>query len=327
MKILVTGAAGYIGSVVTQTLIDGGHDVVAFDNLKSGYRAAVDARANFVQGDILSERDLDRAFHEQDVEAVCHLAGEIAVHESATDPGLHFRANACGGISVADAMVRHGIKKIVFSSTAAVYGEPDKIPLDEDSRTEPGNAYGETKLQFERALKWYGQSHGIGSIILRYFNACGATDRNGEWREKESHIIPILFEVVLGQRPHFTLFGTDYETADGTCVRDYIHVRDIAAAHMAALEALTPDSRAIFNVGIGAGYTNRQVLETARRVTGHAIPCIESERRPGDTATLIASSEKIRRELGWKPIYPGLEGMVESAWAWRSRHPRGYASE
>lgn len=327
MKILVTGGAGYIGSVVTEQLVESRHDVVVFDSLKSGHLEAIHPNAKLEIGNLLESRDLDRTFASHAPEAVCHLAAEIAVGESMADPGLHFQSNLCGSLALADAMVRHGVSKIVFSSTAAVYGYPDELPITETAKKDPVNVYGETKLAFERALRWYGEIHGIRHISLRYFNACGASERYGEYRKHETHIIPILLEVALGKRERFSIFGSDYPTPDGTCVRDYIHVVDIAHAHVLALEALDRIEADAFNIGIGSGYSNREVVDMVRRVTGHKVPTIDADRRPGDPPTLVASSEKIRRELGWEPRFPTLESMVGSAWAWRSKHPDGYAKE
>lgn len=325
MKILVTGGAGYIGSVVTEQLVESGHDVVVFDSMKAGHYEAVHPSAKLEVGNLLEPRDLDRTFATHAPDAVCHLAAEIAVGESMADPGLHYENNLCGSLALAEAMVRHRVSKIVFSSTAAVYGFPEELPITEDAKKEPVNVYGETKLAFERALRWYGEIHDIRHISLRYFNACGASERYGEYRERETHIIPILLEVALGKRDQFSIFGTDYPTPDGTCVRDYVHVIDIARAHVLAIEALDRIQADAFNIGIGSGYSNREVVEMVRKVTGHEIPTVEADRRPGDPPVLVASSEKIRQFLGWEPEYPSLESMVASAWAWRSRHPNGYA--
>ncbi len=326
MRILVTGGAGYIGSVVTEQLLASGHQVTVFDNLKSGHRASIHPNATIIEGDLLNSADLDAAFKTAQPEGICHLAGEIAVGESMTDPGLHFQNNLVGSLNLADAMVRHGTKKIVFSSTAAVYGYPDEIPISENAPKQPVNVYGETKLAFERALRWYGEIHGIRHISLRYFNACGASERCGEYRDKESHIIPLLLEVALGKRGHFSIFGSDYPTPDGTCVRDYIHVEDIAQAHILALEALDEIRSDAFNIGIGAGSSNRQVVEAVRHSTGHPIPTNEAHRRPGDPPTLIATADRIRATLGWEPKYSELQSMVDSAWAWRKKHPEGYSN-
>jgi UDP-glucose 4-epimerase len=326
MRILVTGGAGYIGSVVSEQLVASGHDVTVFDSLKSGHKSSIHPNAKLVQGNLLNPSDLNTAFDEVLPEAICHLAAEIAVGESMTDPGLHYQNNLVGGLNLADAMVSHGVKKIVFSSTAAVYGYPDEIPISESAQKKPVNVYGETKLAFERALRWYGEIHGIRHISLRYFNACGASDRCGEFRERESHIIPLLLEVALAKRSQFSIFGTDYPTPDGTCVRDYIHVEDIAQAHILALNALSDIESDAFNIGIGTGSSNRQVVEAVRQATGHPIPTIETERRAGDPPTLIAKADRIRTDLGWKPKFTDLQSMVDSAWAWRKQHPEGYSN-
>jgi len=324
MKILVTGAAGYIGSVVTEQLVEQGHQVIALDNLKNGHRAAVHPGALFVQADLLEANGLGELLRQHRVEAVVHLAAEALIDVSMRDPGLFFRVNIVGGLNLLDAMIATGVKRIVFSSTAAVYGEPEHIPITEDARHLPVNSYGESKLAFEKILQWYHQAYDLKYVTLRYFNACGATERFGEYHVPETHIIPILFEVALGQRPQFNLFGTDYDTPDGTCVRDYIHVWDIANAHVLALKELDRLSVRAYNMGNGAGYSNRQVVEAVRQVTGKDIPVIPSPRRPGDPARLVASSERIRAELGWTPRYPALTTMVETAWVWRQKHPNGY---
>ncbi len=341
MKVLVTGAAGYIGSVVTEQLIEQGHQVVALDNLKNGHRAAVHPSATFVQVDLLDAQGLSDSLRKHRVDAVVHLAAEALIDVSMRDPGLFFRVNTVGGLNLLDAMVATGVKRMVFSSTAAVYGEPERIPITEDARHLPVNPYGESKLAFEKILEWYHQAYDLRYVTLRYFNACGATVRFGEFHIPETHIIPILFEVALGQRARFNLFGTDYDTPDGTCVRDYIHVWDIANAHVLALKEIDQSSVRAYNIqsnppnvtstvraynmGNGAGYSNSQVVEAVRQVTRKDIPVVPSPRRPGDPARLVASSERIRAELGWVPRYPKLTTMVETAWAWRQKHPKGYA--
>lgn len=326
MNVVVTGAAGYIGSVVTEQLVEQGHSVIALDSLKHGHQAAVHPAARFVQGNILDADWLKSFMLAQKVDAVVHLAAEALIDVSMRDPGLFFRANVVGGLNLLDAMVAADIKRIVFSSTAAVYGECDTLPIVEDAPHIPVNSYGESKLAFERMLEWYRLAHGVNHISLRYFNACGATERCGEYHVPETHIIPILFEVALGQRKEFRLFGTDYDTPDGSCIRDYIHVVDIARAHILALGQIEEFSGRAYNMGNGSGYSNLQVVEATRQVTGSKIPVIPAPRRPGDPARLIASSDRIRRELGWIPQYPELVSMVGTAWAWRQKHPRGYAS-
>jgi UDP-glucose 4-epimerase len=327
LKILVTGAAGYIGSIVAEQLIEEGHQVVALDSLKNGHRAAVHPQAQFVQGDLLDAAWCKRLLAVTRVDAVVHLAAEALIDVSMRDPGLFFQVNVTGGLNLLDAVVGAGVKRLVFSSTAAVYGEPRRVPITEEDPREPVNPYGESKLAFERILDWYRRAHGLNYVTLRYFNACGATERSGEYHVPETHIIPILFEVALGQRKVFHLFGTDYDTPDGTCIRDYIHVADIAQAHLLALKQVDRLGARQYNMGNCTGYSNRQVLEEVRAVTGCGIPAVPAARRPGDPARLIASSDRIRAELGWTPRYPDLHSMVESAWAWRKRHPRGYEDQ
>lgn len=324
MRVLVTGAAGYIGSVVAEQLIEQGHEVVALDDLRHGHAAAVHPEARFVQGDLCDGNRLKQLLMTNPVDAVVHLAAEALIDESLRDPGRFFGVNTSGGLNLLEAMAAAGVRRIVFSSTAAVYGEPERVPIVEDARTDPVNSYGESKLAFERMLKWYRRSYGLAHISLRYFNACGATEQHGEFHVPETHLIPILFEVAIGQRRAIQLYGTDYDTPDGTCIRDYIHVADIAQAHLLALKQIDQVGARAYNMGNGAGYSNQEVIETVRRVTGREIPVVPAERRPGDPARLVASSERIRRELGWKPRYPDLTTMVETAWAWRQEHPRGY---
>ena len=324
MRVLVTGAAGYIGSIVTEQLVEQGYQVLALDNLQHGHAAGVHPQARFVQGDLLDGDWLKQLLMAEPVDAVVHLAAEALIDESLRDPGRFFRANVYGGLNLLEAMVAAGVKRMVFSSTAAVYGEPRSVPITEDAPQQPVNSYGESKLAFERMMEWYRKAHGLRHISLRYFNACGATERFGEYHMPETHLIPILFEVATGQREAIRLYGTDYDTPDGTCIRDYIHVVDIAQAHVLALKNIDQVGARTYNMGNGTGYSNCQVVETVRRVTGHPIPVVPAERRPGDPARLVASSDRIRQELGWEPRYPELETMVETAWAWRQQHPRGY---
>jgi UDP-glucose 4-epimerase len=324
MRVLVTGAAGFIGSVVTEQLLDAGHDVVALDSLKHGHAAAVLPAASFVQGDLLDAEGLKRVVASSEVDAVIHLAAEALIDESVRNPGLFFRVNTVGGLNLLDAMVAAGVKRLIFSSTAAVYGEPASTPIPEDAPCLPVNPYGESKLAFERILRWYAGAHDVRSVTLRYFSACGATDRFGEFHVPETHLIPILFEVALGQRDAINLYGTDYETPDGTCIRDYVHVSDIAQAHLLALAAVDAARHATYNMGNRRGYSNREVIDTVRDVTGREIRVKESARRPGDPAQLVADDERIRTELGWQPRYPDLRSMIETAWAWRLEHPNGY---
>lgn len=325
MRILVTGAAGYIGSVVTEQLVAQGHDVIALDDLRHGHRVAVPPEASFVEVDLDDRSSLMALFQQEPIEAVVHLAAEALIDESVRDPGLFFRVNVAGGLNLLDAMVTGGVDKIVFSSTAAVYGEPESIPIREDSPKTPVNSYGESKLSFERMLPWYRRAHGLKHISLRYFNACGATRERGEFHVPETHIIPIVFEVALGRRDAIQLFGTDYDTPDGTCIRDYIHVVDIANAHVLALRNLDRIGARAYNMGNGTGYSNAEVIECVRQVTGRDIPVAPAGRRTGDPARLVASHDEIHNDLGWTAQYPDLETMVRTAWDWRLRHPDGYS--
>jgi len=324
MKILVTGAAGYIGSVVTELLIEQGHRIVAMDNLAHGHRAAVHPDAKFAPIDLLDAESLKRLVAEEEVEAVVHLAAEALIDESIRNPGRFFRANTTGGINLLDAMSASGVKRIVFSSTAAVYGQPKEVPIIEDAPKDPVNSYGESKLAFERIMAWYRVAFGLNHISLRYFNASGATERFGEFHVPETHLIPIVFEAALGEREAMRLFGSDYDTRDGSCVRDYVHVVDIARAHILALEQIDTIGARAYNLGNGSGYTNKEVIATVEQVTGRKVNVIPADRRPGDPAVLIASSDRIRRELGWQPQIPELTTIVETAWRWRQKHPRGY---
>ncbi len=325
MKIIVTGAAGYIGSVVTELLIAEGHSIVALDNLAHGHRTAVHPDAKFVELDLLDAEGLMRLFATESVDAVVHLAAEALVDVSLRDPGLFFRANISGGINLLEAMIHHGVKRMVFSSTAAVYGQPREIPIPEDAQKNPVNAYGESKLAFERIMAWYRIAYDLHHVSLRYFNAAGATERFGEFHQPETHLIPIVFEAALGERDTMKLFGSDWDTPDGTCVRDYVHVVDIARAHILALHQIDDLGARAYNLGNGSGYSNLQVIEAVRKVTGRQVNVIQADRRPGDPATLVASSDRIRQELGWKPEFPELDTIIETAWRWRQAHPHGYA--
>jgi len=316
MHILVTGAAGYIGSVVTERLLEQGHAVVALDNLRHGHRDAVHPAARFVEGDLLDRPWLTAEVQRAGVDAVVHLAAEALIDESVRDPGTFFRANVTGGLNLLDAMAAAGVRRLIFSSTAAVYGEPTEVPIREDAPLRPVNAYGESKLAFERILPWYHRAHGIRHISLRYFNACGATPRTGERHEPETHLVPILLDVALGRRDAINLFGTDYDTPDGTCIRDYVHVLDIAEAHLRCLERIDTIEPTAFNLGNGHGYSNREVIAAVERVTGRPVRVVAAARRPGDPARLVASADRIARELGWRPGIPELEPMIASAWAW-----------
>lgn len=326
MKILVTGAAGFIGSVVTQRLIEDGYDVLAFDDLSKGHTQAVEPKARFVEGDIRDVERVNRTFAEYRPDAVLHLAAEALIDESVRNPGLFFDVNVHGGLVILEAMRANGCNRMIFSSTAATYGEPIHIPIDEDHPKEPVNAYGESKLQFERILAWYRRSFGLNHVSFRYFNACGASDKYGEARKRETHIIPLLFEVALGLRDNFNLYGDDYDTRDGTCVRDYVHVVDIANAHLLGLKRVDELGARAYNIGSGNGNTNLEVIEAARGVTGHEIPVVRAARREGDPAKLVASNGRIREELGWRPQFADIKDMARSAWDWRQRHPHGYES-
>lgn len=324
MQVMVTGGAGYIGSVVVEELLRDGHAVVVYDSLYKGHRAAVAPEAAFVQGDLFDADRLRATLREHRVEAVVHMAADSLVGESVQNPAKYYRNNVVASLALADAMRDAGVPRLVFSSTAATYGEPAKQPIEESDPTAPTNPYGETKLTFERALAWYEGAYGLRYASLRYFNAAGATARCGEIHTPETHLIPLVLQAAAGQQPHVTVFGDDYPTRDGTCVRDYIHVVDLARAHVLALGILDQRS-AIYNLGCGGdGYTVREVIDTARAVTGREIPVQMGARRPGDPAVLIASSDRIQRELGWQPALQDLRAIVASAWDWMQAHPRGY---
>ena len=324
MKVLVTGGAGYIGSSVSADLLRGGHQVVVYDNLSHGHRRAVPREAEVIIGEVGDREALDRAFQRHRPEAVMHFAALIEAGESMQAPEQYFRNNTAGTLTLLECMLQHGLPSLVFSSTAALYGDPERTPIEEDAPLRPTNAYGESKLLVERMLAWFHRIHGLRYASLRYFNAAGAAGEYGEDHRPESHLIPLVLQVAQGRRPHISIFGGDYPTPDGTCIRDYIHVADLASAHVLALEALASRDQLIYNLGNGRGFSVRQVVETARKVTGHAIPAQDAPRRAGDPAVLVASAEKIRRELGWQPKYPDLEQIVASAWEWRRRHPNGY---
>ena len=322
MNILVTGGAGYIGSVVTERLVEDGHAVAVLDDLRHGHEDAVHPDAIFVRGDLLDRDWLRRQFRDAQYDAVVHLAAEALIDESLRDPGRFFSVNVTGGLNLLDAMVESGVGRLVFSSTAAVYGEPVAVPIDEDAPHVPVNAYGESKLAFERALAWYRLAHGLRYVSLRYFNAAGATERCGERHSPETHLIPIVLDVALGVRPAIHLFGDDYDTPDGTCVRDYVHVRDIAEAHVLCLANLDRLGSRAFNLGNGNGYSNRQVIDAVRRVTGRSVTVVAAPRRPGDPARLVASARRIARDVGWRPSVPALDDIIASAWEWRLRAAR-----
>ncbi|HIS35667.1 TPA: UDP-glucose 4-epimerase GalE [Candidatus Scatousia excrementigallinarum] len=327
MAILVLGGAGYIGSHTVYELIDSGADVVIADNLQTGYIQAVHPKARFYKGDIRDKAFLDNLFKQEKFEAVIHFAANSLVGESMVEPLKYYDNNLCGTMVLLKSMVENGIDNIVFSSTAATYGEPESIPILETDKTEPTNTYGETKLSMEKMFKWVSKAHGLRYVSLRYFNACGAhvSGEIGEAHNPESHLIPIILQVPNGQREAVSVFGDDYNTKDGTCVRDYIHVTDLAQAHILAVNYLKKGNESnIFNLGNGVGFTVNEVIETARKVTGHPIPAVIAPRRAGDPAILIASSEKAKKVLGWKPEHDSLEEIIASAWKWHKNHPKGF---
>ena len=327
MRVLVTGGAGYIGSVVADHLLRAGHAVTILDNLVMGWLEAVPAEAEFVSGDTGDEAALDRLFSSHAFDAVMHFAALIEAGESVKHPEQYFENNSARTLTLLRVMLKHNVSRFVFSSTAAVYGEPQSVPIVEEHPLFPTNPYGESKLIVERMLGWFHRAHGLRYASLRYFNAAGAAPGRGEAHRSESHLIPIILQVPLGQRDALTIFGTDYPTPDGTCVRDFIHVDDLASAHLLALQGLEAHETLICNLGSGAGFSVRQIVEIARKVTGHAIPVIERPRRAGDPAVLVASSEKARRVLGWNPQYSDVESIIASAWQWHKTHPRGYCSD
>ena len=324
MQVLVTGGAGYIGSVVTDHLLRAGHAVTVLDNLIMGWREAVPAEAEFVQADTGDEAALDQLFSGHGFDAVLHFAALIEAGESVKHPEEYFENNSARTLTLLRVMLKHKVSRFVFSSTAAVYGEPQSIPIVEEHPLFPTNAYGESKLIVERMLGWFHSAHGLRYASLRYFNAAGATPARGEAHRSESHLIPLILQVPLGQREAFSIFGADYPTPDGTCVRDFIHVDDLAAAHLLALQGLEAHETLICNLGSGTGCSVREIVALARKVTGHAIPVIERPRRGGDPAVLVASSDKARSILGWNPKYSDVESILASAWQWHKSHPKGY---
>lgn len=327
MTILVLGGAGYIGSHTVYELIDNGEDVVIIDNLLTGHEEAVHPKARFYKGDIRDKEFLDSVFKKEKIDAVIHFAASSLVGESMEKPLKYYDNNLCGTKILLDSMVEHGIDKIVFSSTAAVYGEPERIPILETDKTEPTNTYGETKLSMEKMFKWVGKTHGLRYVSLRYFNACGAhvSGKIGEDHNPESHLIPLILQVPNGKREFISIFGEDYQTKDGTCIRDYIHVTDLAQAHILAVKYLQNGGKSdIFNLGNGIGFSVKEVIETARRVTQNAIPAKVTPRRAGDPAKLIASSDKAKKVLGWKPQHAELDEIISTAWNWHKNHPDGF---
>jgi UDP-glucose 4-epimerase len=321
MKVFLTGGAGYIGSICTEELLAAGHQVTVYDDLSEGHRAAVDARATFWLAKPEAKEDVVQAVAEAEPQAIMHFGASALVGESMTNPGKYFRNNVVHGLNLLEAAVAAGVRKFVFSSTCATYGPPPSLPMTEDLPQRPINPYGESKLMFERMLSWYGHIHSLEFVAFRYFNAAGASERYGEHHRCETHLIPNVLKVALGQSPHCEIYGTDYPTPDGTCIRDYIHISDLAQAHMLAL---APGKQGFYNLGNGDGSSVREVIQMCEQITGRKIPAIEKPRRPGDPPKLVASAEKAIRELGWKPRYPKLEDIVGSAWAWHKNHPSGY---
>ncbi len=324
MKILVTGGAGYIGSIVIEQLVEAGESVVVFDNLYQGHREAVHPEAIFVEGDLTDRTAVDALFGQHQPEAIMHFASHTLVGESMENPFRYLGENVTNGLNLLQRAVEHGVRRFILSSTANLFDDPERMPIDEMERIVPGSPYGESKYILERMLYWLDRIYSFRYAALRYFNAAGASVERGEDHHPELHLIPIVLQVALGQREKVMIFGDDYPTRDGTCVRDYIHVLDLAQAHILALYALDQGSR-VYNLGNGQGFTVREVIETAREVTGHPIPAEVTARRPGDPAVLIASSDKIRRELDWQPKYPNLRDIIESAWKWHQSHPNGYS--
>jgi UDP-glucose 4-epimerase len=326
LKILVAGGAGYVGSTSVEALVEAGHDVIVYDNLQTGHASAVIEGARLVVGDLRDREQLLRLLADEEIDAVLHCANRSLVGESMLNPALYYRNNVAGGVSLLEAMRDTQVSRLVFSSSAAVYGEPRRVPVAESDRTEPINPYGATKLAFEGAMRWFAAAHDFRTISLRYFNVAGATERNGEDHEPETHLIPLILRVAATDATHVQIYGQDYSTPDGTCIRDFIHVRDLATAHLLALEATGEGepSLEVYNLGSAAGFSVREVIETARRVTGRAVPARVVKRRMGDPPVLVASSRRARRELGWQPLHSVLEQMLGDAWAWKLAHPNGY---
>jgi UDP-glucose 4-epimerase len=327
LRILVVGGAGYIGSTSVEGFVAAGHSVVVYDDLSTGHADAVLPPARLVRGSIQDRSRLLTLLRDERIDAVLHCAAKSLVGESMADPGLYYRHNVAGGVTMLEAMRDAGVTRLVYSSSAAVYGEPRRVPVAEADRTEPINPYGATKLAFEGAMRWFATSHDFRAISLRYFNVAGATERNGEDHDPETHLIPLVLRVAAGEATHVQIFGQDYATPDGTCVRDFVHVRDLGDAHLLALEATADSdpSLEVYNLGSAAGFSVREVVEAARKVTGRAIPARVLKRRTGDPPVLVASSRRARRELGWHPEHSKLEEMLADAWAWRLANPRGYA--
>ena len=321
MRIFLTGGAGYIGSVCSELLLNEGHEVAIFDNLSEGHRRAVDSRANFIRGDLADRLQIEAALSSTRPDAVMHFAAYALVPESMRDPSKYFRNNIANGLNLLDAVVARGVQRIIFSSTCAIFGPPERVPIDETAHPRPVSPYGESKLAFEKILRWYDEIHALKFVSLRYFNAAGATENLGEDHRPETHLIPNVLKVALGQRPNVEIYGTDYETPDGTCIRDYIHIVDLARAHILALGAA---ASGFYNLGTGGGSSVREVIAACRKITGRKIETIEKPRRLGDPPRLIASSEKIKKEVGWQPQFQSLDAIVESAWKWHLKFPDGY---
>ena len=321
MKIFVVGGAGYIGSICTELLLDEGHEAIVFDNLGEGHRRAVDSRATFVRGDLADREKIQATLSSARPDAVMHFAANALVGESMRDPSKYFRNNICNGLNLLDAMVAAHARQIVFSSTCAIFGLPERLPIHETAPARPINPYGESKLAFEKILRWYDQIHGLKFVSLRYFNAAGATGKFGEDHRLETHLIPNVLKVALGQKPYVEVFGADYETPDGTCIRDYIHIVDLARAHVLALGAAKSE---FYNLGTGGGSSVREVIAACRKITGRKINTVEQPQRPGDPPRLIASSAKVKSELGWQPQFQSPDAIIESAWKWHQKFPHGY---
>ena len=322
MNVFVTGGAGYIGSVCTEELLNAGHTVTVFDNLTEGHRSAVDPRAKFIEGCLRDAKLVKQSLLDAKADAILHFAASALVGESMSDQKKYFHNNLVNALKLADAAVETGVKKFVFSSTCATYGPPDRVPMTEDLPQRPINPYGEAKLMFEKVLKWYHEIYKLDFIAFRYFNAAGASEKFGEHHRIETHLIPNVLQVALGQKSHVEIYGTDYPTPDGTCIRDYIHIKDLAQAHILGLQ---PGKSGFFNLGNGDGYSVKQVISMCEKITGKKIPAIEKPRRAGDPPRLVAAANKAITELGWKPQYPKLEDIVKTAWAWHVKHPTGYA--
>jgi UDP-glucose 4-epimerase len=325
MNVAVTGGAGYIGSVVVEFAVAAGHNVTVIDNLQTGNRCAVPDTCRFLQADFGDPRALDEAFSGEPVDAVIHLAAETTIHTSLTDPGKYFLNNVAHGLALLEAMRRHDVSRLIFSSTAAIYGEPRTVPIPEDHPVQPLSAYGESKWMFERCLTWYSNAYGIRAVSLRYFNAGGATSERGEDRRDETHLVPLVLDAAMGRREAVDVCGTDYPTPDGTCIRDYVHVCDIARAHLAALERIDDLRLESFNIGSGSGFSVLEVIRAAEEVTGRRIARVVRPRRLGDPAVLVASPKRIHRMIGWEPEHSSLKTILGTAWRWRQRFPDGYA--